>query len=379
MARFLLQLGRIEQLALKEVENLFPAVSVQPVLPGLVLLETADAQSFLDTISQSAGVVKSFQILQDHLTEQQAQQLILDELQSLKKPTFSITQRADSKLFDLETIKQLLAERKVSSRFLHSPSGFGLSAAVLRHKAVQEFFILTENNLYTVAKTNWIQDIDEWSERDYGKPARDRKRGMLPPKLARMMIHLLSPELRSRSPRRLYDPFSGTGTVLMEGSLLDWEVYGSDLSGQAIQDTAQNMQWLRQHTGVAEPKALFVADVVKVSLSDLKNKMHAIVTEPFLGKVQPRPDQLPNIFKGLEKLYLGAFKQWTQLLEDGGEVVIVTPLVETEHKVFDMSRTIDNISRYGYTVLSGPYLYTRPQTIVKRAIYHLKFTSSSRS
>ena len=35
-----------------------------------------------------------------------------------------------------------------------------------------------------------MQDFEQWGARDYGRPSRDAVRGMLPPKLARMMVNL---------------------------------------------------------------------------------------------------------------------------------------------------------------------------------------------
>jgi tRNA G10 N-methylase Trm11 len=53
-----------------------------------------------------------------------------------------------------------------------------------------------------------VQNIDEYSKRDYSKD-RDMQIGMLPPKLSQMMINL-------SGGKTIYDPFVGLGTVLIE-------------------------------------------------------------------------------------------------------------------------------------------------------------------
>ena len=56
-----------------------------------------------------------------------------------------------------------------------------------------------------------VQDIDAYSKRDQTRPARDAKVGMLPPKLAQILINLCGP-LKPGSV--VLDPFCGTGVVL---------------------------------------------------------------------------------------------------------------------------------------------------------------------
>jgi tRNA G10 N-methylase Trm11 len=54
-----------------------------------------------------------------------------------------------------------------------------------------------------VGITVLFQDVDEYSARDYGKNVRDMDVGMLPPKLAQMMLSI------SGEARGIYDPFVG--------------------------------------------------------------------------------------------------------------------------------------------------------------------------
>jgi len=46
-------------------------------------------------------------------------------------------------------------------------------------------------------------------------------------------------------------------------------------------------------------------------------------TQPFLGKQTPNLKKIDNLYLGLEKLYLGAFKNWRQFLKPDAKIVII--------------------------------------------------------
>ena len=56
---------------------------------------------------------------------------------------------------------------------------------------------------------------------------------MIPPKLARTMINLAVGENDPKS-ITVFDPFCGTGTILMEGLMVGVTVMGSDLDHEAV-------------------------------------------------------------------------------------------------------------------------------------------------
>ena len=100
-----------------------------------------------------------------------------------------------------------------------------------------------------------------------------------------------------------------------------------------------------------------------------------------MGKQKPNAAKLPFVFKGLEKLYLGAFKHWTTLLADGASVVIIFPAVAIENKhgktiTYNLESLIDKLAQFGYTTLSEPILYHRPQAVVQRQIYRFRFNKA---
>lgn len=63
-------------------------------------------------------------------------------------------------------------------------------------------------------RTSFVQDIESYTARDQARPMRDARVGMLPPKLAQIIINLA---LSNNDITEVLDPFCGTGVVLQEG------------------------------------------------------------------------------------------------------------------------------------------------------------------
>jgi tRNA G10 N-methylase Trm11 len=154
--------------------------------------------------------------------------------------------------------------------------------------------------------------------------------------------------------------------------LLGLKVAGSDLDRQAVHGAGENLQWLvkeyGEKHGLTENYRLSVQDVTQVTMQESGTQADVIVTEPFLGKPNPLPAQVDNMLKGLEKLYLGAFKQWKQVLKVGGVVAITLPVVSTGKSVKTVQNLIDRLESLGYTRENGSFLYTKLHATVQRAV-----------
>ena len=125
---------------------------------------------------------------------------------------------------ELNNIKKTLKQNEISSRFVNKDFKNLSSAQILWEKLdikKTDFnTICTDNEVYTWT-TIWIQDINAYSKRDYGK-SRDMQIGMLPPKLSQIMINI-------SGGKNIYDPFCGLGTILIESQYMwNTEIYGSD-------------------------------------------------------------------------------------------------------------------------------------------------------
>ena len=377
MSKYLLLLGTTPELSLLEVESLLRK-QVNRWQDRLVAVNLESDQAAKQLMLVLGGTVKILKIVtkldQD---EQQALSEIAHYLeQNSDRPTFGISApNVDSYVFKPQIIKKSLRQLGVSSRYRKS-GNWGLSAAILIHQTdVFDLLVLEQNGQRFLAQTVAAQDIDDWTKRDRQKPYANHKKGMLPPKVARMMVNIGLGHLdqsRKKHPV-LYDPYVGSGTVLIEGLVRGCQVVGSDLDHDSVAGTLENLYWLEQEYDQDFKYKVFQSDVAHVSKRDWQTQVDLVVTEPFLGKQTPHPKELDNIFTGLERTYLGAFKTWKEILKDRAVIVTVFPLSKTEHKTYDMSDLIDKLAKYGYTLEVKPKHYAREKAIIERQIYVFRY------
>lgn len=188
-------------------------------------------------------------------------------------------------------------------------------------KKGKEFVFFLHDNEIIVGITRAVQDYQLYGLRDYGRPAANAKSGMLPPKLAQMMLNIAAVTAEDV----LLDPFCGTGTMLQEASLMGVRrIHGSDLEPRAVKDSQENMSWLFRefpdlHTDI---------DIIMRDARQISATVTVIVTEPYLGKPlrghEPK-DWLEEQARELSRLYLQAFQQWKKHLSPGGRVVMIWP------------------------------------------------------
>lgn len=377
MPRYIAQLGNTPALSLAELQAVFPDFQVTQLQSHTAdfTAEDFDAQAAIERLG---GTVKLFEVIKtfDHPNPDNIDQAIVEILsQQEGRITFAIGELGRDHLPTIEPsdIKELLQDHDHSVRYIEG-SRTGLSAAVLLNKSVTELLVIQSESETVIARTLAVQDIDSWTQRDRHKPYADRKKGMLPPKVARMMVNLaLGKDITADM--TVLDPFCGSGTVLLEAATMGCSVIGSDLDEDAATGTRENLAWLANACNIDITSQVYHKDVSRLQLNQ---KVSHLVTEPFLGKPTPRAEQLPNIFKGLHKLYLGAFKQWTTLLKPGATVVIVFPeAVDADTNTrYTLEKLIDKLEDLGYTTSSESVLYHRPQATVQRSIHQFRFTGN---
>lgn len=271
-------------------------------------------------------------------------------------------------------LKKELKEKNVSARFVALPRGErALSSVVVEknHLTVQphaEYALLVGDTFIEVGVTSAVQEFEKYSYRDYGRPYRDMKTGLLPPKLARAMVNIAD------MPRNVtvLDPFCGFGTILQEALLLGYtNVWGSDIEKKNVRATRENLEWALQEmwrggTGaitnsrVCEIKSgantklnntkIKLCDAKKLVSCFSKHSVDAIITEPTLGpaltKRMPAVSQKEIVL--LCDLYIASFRAFHDVLKNNGCVVIVFPvwLHHNGNPVF--IPCIDDITRIGF-------------------------------
>lgn len=263
-------------------------------------------------------------------------------------------------------LKRELEHRKINSRFIALREGRELSSIVslknnLADRGV-EIGLFDQSLGVLIALSN----PEEWSRRDFGKPAGDKRSGMTPPKLARMMVNIAL-DFRFKAESRnniitqaqslkplvclVIDPFCGSGNILSEAIMLGCDVIGSDISEKAVGETKQNLEWLMQvqnssagrrsksQNHNSKPRSsedlsfgfklcalnfnVFRADAreedyIKNLLPKIKNyDQVAIVTEPYLGgpkKIEPNFESVTKEYAQVKQIYLGFLRNIVSLL-----------------------------------------------------------------
>lgn len=290
-----------------------------------------------DLINRLGGTIKIAEEIADNVGREEMKERIFSELRKVEgKINFGISiydaqiMLKEIKDLGLE-IKRALKNEGRSVRYVENKESMLSSVAVEKNGLTlrgREFLIEKKGNKYSIAKTEAVQPFEEFSARDFGRPGRDDLSGMLPPKLAMILINLAQIHLDST----LLDPFCGSGTILSEALLLGYNnLVGSDISEKAIADSKKNIEWVAQKFQISNDKFQIkyqISNVENLNTIISANSIDAIITEPYLGKPlrgQETKQELISQAKQLKDLYLQAFQQFYQILKPKGKIVFIVP------------------------------------------------------
>lgn len=195
-----------------------------------------------------------------------------------------------------------------------------------------------------------VQDVAQYGERDYHKPERDMAIGLMPPKLAQIMLNLAG--LKPGQP--FYDPFCGTGGILVEGVGMGLKCFGSDISPEAVEKAKHNLAWILDKNGTDmkdAPHKLFVKDAR--SLDSISFPFDAIVTEGYLGPTLNREvdeERMKSIERQLMEIHVPFMRSLTKYMgRHAVPVVLCLPVFQTTKGLRHCSDLLDSIRRLGYT------------------------------
>ena len=224
--------------------------------------------------------------------------------------------------------------------------------------------VKVDNDWYRVIG---VQDIDAYAKRDQARPARDAKVGMLPPKLAQILINLCGVLPKNA---RILDPFCGTGVVLQEALLMGYRAYGTDIDGRMIEYTERNLKY-------------FDFKNYEVSVGDAMSfrwnqPIDAVACEGYLG--QPM-SQIPVDIKLKEQkqeckaIIIGFLRNLVEQIKSNTPVVIACPAWLRGDGEYERLDIIDEIENMGYNVSNKSregLLYHRENQVVARDIIILR-------
>ncbi len=336
------------------------------------------------SIKELGGTIKTFEVItetNDILAEVKDWQLRQKE----KRINFGLSFYGIKPIKSIgQELKNFYLEQGLKARNVIGKGNNLSSVIVNENKLIERGFealVFKKNDHFIVGRTIEVQDYKSYSKRDFGRPRRDDKNGMLPPKLAQIMINLSGAE----KDNLIYDPFCGSGTILQEALLAGYsQVYGSDIEQKQIDDTRENLAWLEQkfNTKNLGPNHLFVADATKVKPSF---KVDAIVSEGYLGEpVRRNFKKAKNDAEDLATFYIKVLKNLKEIIKPNGVIVLAIPFFISKSEYIYLP-LIDRLSGLGFKLISslpqdlniklpgrGNLTYHRPDQFVGREILILK-------
>ncbi len=406
MEKYVAVLGRQPLISVAELESLFGEVKL--VAPFLA--EFASDQAPRDLIRRLGGTLKIAEPIKGSLEEfwqrlPEAGKIVLGV------SDFGRNARAFTSQKEALRLKKQLVKMGRSVRVIPNKSAVLSSATSLHNRLFTDTHIellKTGKSYYRVVA---VQNIESYVQRDQARPARDAKVGMLPPKLAQILINLAG-ELPERA--RLLDPFCGTGVLLQEAALMGYRVYGTDLSERMVQYSEKNLEWLTERMKPkasrkttksmgadtkSEPNIPIVAHNdrnVKHELFDRGNftlaqgdatnyqwetPIDVVACETYLG---PPMSQAPAEIKmrqtkqECKSIILGFLKNLAEQIEPGIPVVIAVPAWLRPDGGYERLKILDEIENLRYNVVrfknlgQKDLLYHRDGQVVAREIIVLR-------
>jgi len=296
------------------------------------------------------------------------------------------------KNFALE-IKKELKEKGISSRWVESKERILSSVVVQKNKLLTsgaEFCFLVSKEKKYLGRTLTCQEFEEYEFRDFGRPSRKIEKGMIPPKLAKIMINLA----RVKEEATILDPFCGSGTILQEAILMGYKnVIGTDLNEGAVKNSQENIKWLLKNFQAISNVQIFKTDVRNLSQKIPRNSIEAIITEPYLGPIRIEKEQtekrIENLIKELNNLYLMAFKEFKKVLKKNSRIVIIFPVFRINQKLYFLP-ILAQIKKSGWQIIDpipknlrenpviklterDSVIYSRPGQKILREIFIFKY------
>ena len=233
-----------------------------------------------------------------------------------------------------------------------------------------ELLIISTGRSTIIAESIGAQNITALARRDQQRPARDAFVGMLPPKLALMMVNMA---VGSEKPHAtILDPFCGTGVVPQEALLLGYTVYASDLSDKMVDYTKRNLDWLR-HDGTV--KDIQQADATSYTWAEA-SMLDAVVCETYLGQpfsAPPSPAKLQEVRRLCQHICSSFLTNIAAQITTGTRLCVAVPAWRGKDGNFTRLSVGAVAHDAGLTVQNTEsLLYYREDQVVARDIYILE-------
>lgn len=373
MERFVAVLGRQPLISVAELESLF--ADVRLVAPNLAEFTSEKAPNIArlgGTLKLATPIDVSLEEFWQSLPENGKIVLGLSDFSRSTNPY--LTQREALRW------KKYIAKTGRNVRIIPNKTAILSSATSLHNKLFTDTHIELIKNGKRYYRVIAVQDIESYARRDQSRPARDAKVGMLPPKLAQILINLCG-DLSQGT--RLLDPFCGTGVVLQEAALMGYLPYGTDLSDRMVEYSARNLDWLYEIHARLLPSA---RNNVVTAQGDATSytwqpPIDAVACETYLGppmSLPPAEIKLKEAKQVCKSIVLGFLKNLSEQIETGTPVTIAVPAWLRPDGHYERLNLLDEIDKLRYNVVrfknlgQKDLLYYRNGQVVAREIIVLR-------
>jgi len=282
-------------------------------------------------------------------------------------------------------LKKTLRAHGYSVRLIPNEAADLSSAQVLHNHLVGErgieLIVVRDGTQLVVGRSVAVQDINAYAARDQGRPKRDARVGMLPPKLAQTIVNLAVGQATPTVETAVLDPFCGTGVVLQEASLMGFGIYGTDLEPRMIAYTGDNLKWLEDTFVRSKPlndeKSACALEVGDATTHRWQPMPNFVASEVYLGQPLsswPAPEKLRTIVGTCNVIIEKFLHNISNQLVRGTRLCLAVPAWQSPAGHFSHLPLLDHLAEMGYNRVSFEHVrteelvYYRPDQLVAREL-----------
>ncbi len=375
-------LGRQPALGLAELERLYGADLVHPLGRQIAVIDVDPKDMQFARLGGAVKLAKVLTRLDTNAWPQVIRYIaktIPEHLQYVPEGKIRLGLNAyDLRLTSAELnragleIKKSIKKAGRSVRVVPN-TGLELNSAQTLHNQLtgptgMEFVLVKDAGGTILAQVVNVQDISAYADRDQARPKRDAKVGMLPPKLAQIIVNLSG----ANKPQTVLDPFCGTGVILQEALIMGLGAYGSDLEKRMVDFSQINLDWLAGKYGTED----FVLETGDATMHQWKKPFDAVAGETYLGRpfsAEPDSTVLSQVIKDVDTIHRKFFKNMARQTPSGLTLCLAIPAWKTKYG-FKHLPSLDSLEELGYTRMSfvhtdsSALIYHRDGQIVGREL-----------
>lgn len=389
---FIAILGRQPRVGLAELESLYGAEKVQPLgdIAAMISIEKIDHARLGGTIKVAKPLTELDFTDWNKLAAYTASELpkhvccLGEGKLKLGISTYDINVSVKQLFASGLEFKKVCRQAGRSTRVVPNTELALNSAQVLHNKLSgdplgMELLYIKNGNKTWLAQTISVQDVDAYAKRDHGRPKRDARVGMLPPKLAQTIVNLAVGNTNPHLGPVVLDPFCGTGVVLQEAALMGFDIYGTDIEPRMIDYTRANLQAILSTNmlGTQPDNKHYVQLEVGDATSHKWGFVNFVASETYLGRplsALPEPQKLSEIVNDCNTIIEKFLKNIGPQLRDKSTRLCLAVPAWNLGSSFKHLPLLDRLENLGYNRVKFKHaswsdlIYHRPDQVVAREL-----------